>query len=318
MTSLVRRWELELSRRFRLLRGKSEAAWPPVPPGVFLSPSDADISAYDQAPLALTFSRTAQGDLTGWQQRVREKLRDLMGIASAAPQIEATPTVGAASTTPRGIRRQTYYLRTAPQRHVPMTVVWNTEQADRSLPVMLCLQGHTSGVQISWGEVRLPVDAHRIENGGDFALQAIRNGHVAVCIEQIGFGERREQALAHRWDHTCVDACNRALLLGRTVLGDRVADVSAVIDCLQTHPSGLPAMNTNRIHAMGNSAGGETALFATALDPRIEAVIASGCVGAWRKTSGVRRTCPDTVVPGILAWLEYSDILALCAPRPYS
>jgi hypothetical protein len=67
---------------------------------------------------------------------------------------------------------------------------------------------------------------------------------------------------------------------------------------------------------MGNSAGGETALFAMALDPRIEASIASGCVGPWRKANGARRTCPDTIIPGVLAWIEYSDVLALCAPRP--
>jgi hypothetical protein len=129
------------------------------------------------------------------------------------------------------------------------------------------------------------------------------------------FGERRERAIHHRWDHPCVDASNRALLLGRTLLGDRVRDAITVLDWLESNPRDLPFVDKRRIRAMGNSAGGETALFAAALDTRIEAVIASGCVGSWRKTSGRRRTCPDTVIPEVLAWFEYNDVLALCAPR---
>jgi len=181
---------------------------------------------------------------------------------------------------------------------------------------MLCLQGHNSGAHISWGEARHPIDAQRIARGGDFALQAAAQGFVAVCIEQSCFGERGERKLAQRWDHPCVDAANRALLLGRTLLGERVMDVFAVIDWLRAGSAG-PALDGARIYAMGNSAGGETALYAAALDEgRLAGVIASGCVGRFRTTSGARKTCPDTVVPGILRWLEYDDIVALCAPRP--
>lgn len=317
MISVIRRWQPEPLRRYlRLLRGQSKAEWPPVPPGVFLNPSDADFVAYNDAALAFTWQRACGDNPIAWQEKVRDKLRELLGISAAKPLIEAAPVAGSATTLPSGFRLRTIYLPTAPFRHAPVTVVWNPANVSQPLPVMLCLQGHTSGAHISWGETRLPIDRRRLDNGGDYAIQAVRHGHVAVCIEQIAFGERREQALQHRWDHPCVDACNRALLLGRTVLGDRVADVMRVIDWLQTGPGDLPSLDTDRIRAMGNSAGAETALYTAALDPRIEALIASGCVGAWRKTSGTRRTCPDTVIPGVLAWIEYSDLLALCAPRP--
>ena len=284
------------------------------PAGVFLNPSDADFAAYEEAPLALTWQRAGGSDLAAWQEKVRAKLREMLGTVT--PSGDPSPVAGAAGSASGGLSRQTYYLPTAPRRHAAVTVVWNPRYAGQALPVMLCLQGHTSGAHISWGQALLPEDRQRIDNGGDFAIQAVRQGHVAVCIEQIAFGERREQALAHRWDHTCIDASNRALLLGRTVLGDRIADVAAVIDWLRSLPPDFPALNTARIRAMGNSAGGETALYTAALDRRIEGVIASGCVGAWRKTSGARKTCPDTVIPGVLNWIEFSDVLALCAPRP--
>jgi hypothetical protein len=304
-----------MRRRLRLWRAAEEARWPAVPAGVFLNPSDADFAAYERAALALTWCQAAAGDTPGWQTKAREKLRHLLGLA-AAESSPAGPVVdGEAAAVGDGLRRRTVYLPRGVRRHVPVTLVWDPARAAEARPVMLCLQGHNSGAHLSWGEARLPVDLRRVDQGGDFALQAVRHGHVAVCIEQIAFGERREQALAHRWDHSCVDASNRALLLGRTLLGDRVQDVMAVIDWLTGKPAALPAFDPGRIRAMGNSAGGETALIAAALDPRIGGLIASGCVGAWRKTSGRRKTCPDTVIPGVLGWFEYSDVLALCAPR---
>jgi len=312
MTSLLKRWPLELVRRFRWFRHDPNVAWPTAPAGVFLNPSEADFASYDEARLVLTWTRAAISDPSAWQNSVRAKLRELLGIPPASESTNSLSGVDA--TTACGLRRQTIYLPRAAHRHVPVTIVWDPTRADGKLPIMLCLQGHTSGAHISWGETRLPIDEKRIEYG-DYARQAVRHGHIAVCIEQIAFGECRERALTHRWDHPCIDACNRALLLGRTVLGDRVADVFAVLDWLRSGQPDLPPMDVENIRAMGNSAGAETALFATALDPRIKGVIASGCVGAWRKTSGTRKTCPDTVIPGVLAWIEYNDVLALCAPR---
>ena len=180
---------------------------------------------------------------------------------------------------------------------------------------MICLQGHTSGAHLSWGDCITPNDPIRLMKNVDYAIQAVNNGYVAICIEQTCFGERQERKVQHRWEHTCVDATNRLFLLGQTVLADRINDVSSIIDWLTTAEIEFPKMNNNIIHAMGNSAGGETALYACIFDERISAIIAAGCIGRFTETSGIRLTCPDTVIPGILNWLEYEDILALCAPR---
>lgn len=305
---------MELARRLHLSRGKTEAQWPRAPAGVWLNPSDADFADYDKAPLALTWRTAAQDDTAAWQENARGKLRELLGLRSSFSPI--APAIPGADGSAGAFRRRTFYIQSGPRRHIPVTLVWDSDREPDIRPVMICLQGHTSGAHLSWGQALLPIDLQRLENGGDYAVQAVRHGHVALCIEQIAFGERREQGLSHRWEHPCIDASNRALLLGRTLLGDRVGDVIAVIDWLETKPAGLPAFDAGRIRTMGNSAGGEVALFSAALDTRIEGAIASGCVGDWRKTSGRRQTCPDTVIPGILNSMEYSDVLALCAPRP--
>jgi acetyl esterase/lipase len=108
-----------------------------------------------------------------------------------------------------------------------------------------------------------------------------------------------------------------ALLLGRSLLGERCSDVSAVIDWLVAESGALGA-DPARIHAMGHSAGGSVALVAAALDERIGAALACGCVGFVRETIGRRRDSQgQNVVPGILDWMEMADIVGLVAPRPF-
>ncbi len=312
---MIRSLLLELRRLWRGRAGETEIRWPRVPEGVCLNPSSADFAAYRQAPLALTWERRGDTPPALWQAQVRGKLRELLG-SNLPPAADAVSVEGKNAPLPGGLRRRTFYLPTALDRHAPVTVVWLEADAAKPLPVMLCFQGHTSGAHVSWGEARVGMDLKRIANGGDYAIQAVARGFVAVCVEQIGFGERGERAVVHRWEHPCVDACNRALLWGSTVLGARVADAMAVVDWLRMGGLDVPAVDPDRVYAMGNSAGGETALFLAALDTRICGAIASGCVGDWRRTSGTRKACPDTVIPGVLNWMEYGDVEGLCAPRP--
>ncbi|MBF0135076.1 MAG: acetylxylan esterase [Magnetococcales bacterium] len=268
-----------------------------------------------------TASRIDPSDVTNekndpreWQRRAREKLSLLMGFHDNTnlPELEHSWR----DMLPNGLLREACYLHLSPVRRVVASLVLDpTRQSAIAAPVMLCLQGHTSGAHISWGEARETIDPARLARGGDFAVQAVARGFVAVCIEQSGFGERREQEVTHQWDHPCIDQVNRALLLGRTLLAERVMDIQAVINWL-VHAAPHLQIDPHRIHAMGNSGGGDTALYAAALDERIAGVIAGSCVGRFRTTSGRRKTCPDTVIPGILEWLEYDDILALLAPRP--
>ena len=122
--------------------------------------------------------------------------------------------------------------------------------------------------------------------GVSIARQAASRGFVAVCIEQLCFGERRERALTPRSADPCVDAFHHALLAGRTLLGERMSDVSAVVDWLRNYEHGF---DIGDIYALGHSSGGTTALHATAVDERIAGVIASGCLGPILDTIAARR-----------------------------
>lgn len=325
----MKAYRLALARRCALFFSGRFDPYPQPPGGRDLSPSRAHLSAYKQAPLRLSWDRAGIADAGEWQDRARAKLAELLGYERARTPPSVTESRNLPL--PGGMEGRCYYLAAGDAdiggADIPVTVVRPLDGRQDSppdghgsggnapLPVMLCLHGHNSGAHLSWGEARMPDDPNKLAAGADYALQAVRHGYGAVCIEQSCFGERRERTLPRRAAHPCFDAVGHALLLGRTLLGERVSDVSAVIDWLEAQADGL-GLDPARIHVMGNSAGGETGLYSAALDLRIGGVMAGGCIGAYRDTIGWRSGCADAVIPGILQWLENEDVLRLCAPRP--
>lgn len=305
---------LAIALRRRALRWFGRAADPFAEsvPGMALSPSARHFADYDAAPLALRFAQSPEQDAAAWQAVARARLAALAGYRR-----ETTPPTAlhaADFPLPAGGVRRRLYLRARPGVDIPVHVIMPRNGA-RPAPVMLCFQGTNTGAHLSWGEVRFPADADM--KGYDFALQAAARGFVAVAVEQCCFGERGERALAPRSAAPCVDATMHALLLGRSLMGERCSDVSAVVDWITAESAALGA-DPARICAMGHSAGGSVALFAAALDTRIAGALACGCLGFIRQTIGRRRDDQgQNVIPGILAWMEMADVVGLVAPRPF-
>lgn len=316
MRALAAAYRIAFRRRLALLIKGEFDPHPAHPVDAELSPSLAHARALDAAPLRLSWSRAGLADPGAWQAEAREKLRVLTGY----PASRAAP--GARHRTehslPGGLKRRRVYLRLWNGADAPVDAVWREGTGRR--PVMICLQGTNSGSHLSWGETRMPPDPAKIASGGDYARQAAARGYVAICLEQSCFGERAERHIAPRSASATIDTANHAFLLGRSLLGERAADVSSLVDWLAAdgtwHDLGL-AVDAARIFVMGNSAGGSTALYAAALDTRIAGVLASGCIGFVRDTIARRRDdSAQNVVPGLLNWLETDDVVGLVAPRP--
>lgn len=313
---MASRWRvLAMALRHRLLRmiGRPVDPFADTPSGLSLSPSARHFADYDRVALGLRFQALKPDDPQLWQRQARAKLAELSGYRREA---SVPYSVGEQRfALPDGLLRRRIYLRAREGVDIPVHLV-QPENASGPLPVMLCLQGTNSGAHISWGEARYPADLEKGNGDYAIALQAAQRGYMAVAIEQSCFGERGERQIRPRSAAPCVDATMHALLLGRSLIGERCSDVSAVIDWLQAEAAGLQ-IDPARIHAMGHSAGGSVALFAAALDERIAAVLACGCIGYIRDTIGRRRDDQgQNVIPGILNWLEMADILGLVAPRP--
>jgi hypothetical protein len=179
---------------------------------------------------------------------------------------------------------------------------------------MICLQGHSTGMHVSVGlsedeqEFVTPDDGDRA-----FALECLARGIPALALEQRSLGQRRERLQARRSFHNdCHDAAMRALMLGRTLLGERVYDVDRAIDYLATRKD----TDTSWIGVMGNSGGGTVATYAGAVLQRVRFVMPSCSFGTLRDSIMTIHHCADNYVPGLYELCDVSDVLGLCAPDP--
>jgi dienelactone hydrolase len=179
---------------------------------------------------------------------------------------------------------------------------------------IICLQGHTSGMHNSIAVSDIDeVTPINVEGDRDFAIGCMKQGVAALCIEQRAFGERREQDQEHSCSYNgCLDPSMHALMLGRTMIGERVYDVDRALDYLESRND----VDMQRIGIMGNSGGGTISLFSAALLNRIAFTIPSCYFCTFRDSIMSIYHCPDNFIPGLLQVAEMADILGLFAPKP--
>ncbi len=179
----------------------------------------------------------------------------------------------------------------------------------RNLPppfqVMICLQGHAPGMYISIGEIRQERDRALVAGGRDLARQAIAHGYAALAVEQYGFGEQAVDSLS------CNHLSLNMIMQGQSMIGKRTSDISTAIDFIATQSD----LTLDRLGCMGNSSGGTTSYFASALDQRIELTVVS-CSFSPYATSWLKYPhCACGYVPGLLNLMDMPEVAQLIVPR---
>ncbi len=185
----------------------------------------------------------------------------------------------------------------------------------RSRAWIICLQGHNSGMHNSLG---VDYETERFyqepPKDSNFVDWCFRNGFSALCIEQRCFGNRKENEQAHRSAHPCHDAALKALLLGRTLMGERILDVRIGINVIKQCKD--PKVEDHVIGVMGNSLGGTVSIYANALLSDIDFAIAGSCVSSFEKSVLGIYHCADLYIPRIREYFEFADVAGLAAPKP--
>jgi hypothetical protein len=252
------------------------------------------------------------GDVLSWQKTLKAKVWELLGMDQMP---SARPELNVESLWKRDIPEgsiEKIIFTSERDYQVPaylcLPVKPQFSSHEGKQPFFICLQGHSTGmhnsIAVAASDEITPIE---VEGDRDFALECLRRGIPALCLEQRAFGECSDPTRPG-----CLNSVERALMLGRTLLGERVFDVDRAVDYLLTRPDTDP----DRIGIMGNSGGGTVSLFAGALLSRITHVMPSCAFSTFRDSIMSIPHCSCNFVPHLLRYCEISDIAGLCAPRP--
>ena len=247
-----------------------------------------------------------------WKKQVENKLRELLGMDVISEN--ACPVTVEIGDTEEYETYRLICLQYESERGnmVPAFLLIPKGKREK-YPLAIVLQGHTTGYHISIGAGKFEGDEEFFPDSC-FALQAVERGFAVLCIEQRGMGVTRSSRYPGPGGvHQCSFTAMTAINLGRTVLGERVWDVSRGIDALEK--LSLPEIDLNKIMIQGNSGGGTAAFYAACLENRIQ-YAAPGCAFCSYKGSIMNILhCVCNNIPGASRHFEMEDLSCLIAPR---
>ncbi len=179
-------------------------------------------------------------------------------------------------------------------------------------PLAITLQGHKAGGMYNSIGITKNENDENYQPRGAFALQAVAQGYAALCIELRGMsGELEPNHPERARGGACRFPAMTALLMGRTILGERCWDISRAIDLLHN----FPQIDSKDILITGNSGGGTVSYYAACLDERISLSAPSCAFCSFEKSILNVSHCTCNYIPCLFEWCEMQDLAVLIAPR---
>ena len=248
-------------------------------------------------------------ELLSWQEKARKELVGLLGMERifSAPGVELAPQLIWERRNQYGKITKLSLQMDADFRNLVYVCI--PDNATPPYRTFICLQGHTTGMHNSLA-VDINDETTPIETvpDDDFAIGCMKRGIAAICLEQRAFGyNSREEG--HR--HECMFHAMRALLVGETLLAQRIFDVDRVIDYIYSRDD----LAHDSIGVMGNSGGGTATYYAACMDDRIKVAMPSCSVCSFSQSIGTLYHCACNYVPSLGKYVDMGDLASLIAPR---
>ena len=159
-------------------------------------------------------------DFFKWREVAKEKLTELLMLPNETCEdmfnIIAEKDFGE-------YKRIDFEFQSEPDYFIPCHLLI-PKGAEKPLPVMICLQGHSTGMHFSLGRKKFESDTDEGVIPRSFALQAVNHGMCAITMDQRYMGAAGQEADGRPACLFGYPALS-ALLLGRTDIGERVFDV---------------------------------------------------------------------------------------------
>lgn len=242
-----------------------------------------------------------------WREKCRAKLWELLGMDQIVP---CKPVMTVTSKDEIEGNLHTHFTLQTEEGYFTHCDLLLPKNQQEKRPLCVCVQGHTKGSHISLGQVRYPdEDKNKFVKDYDFCLRAVKEGFAALAIEQRAFG----QCGGTEDGPACSHAHLAALLIGRTLIGERVWDVMRAVDCITENYSDVITMEGSVL--MGNSGGGTTTYYTACLEDRFSGYMPSCALCTYHGHLTSRYHCPCNYVPGIAKYFDLGDLAVMIAPK---
>ncbi|MDP9381620.1 MAG: alpha/beta hydrolase family protein [Chloroflexota bacterium] len=262
------------------------------------------------------FQATDQAGARQCQREFRAELENMLGLHHIEERGPAPLTARMLSSEQLpGHIREEWTLETEPGFHVGFYLLRPLAAAGRN-PLVITPHGHGGQARREYvGLYASDADRARIEAEElDVALQAVQEGYIALAPDMRAFANLRlPEDIQDGMDNSCRTLAMRALLFGRTLLGERVWDVRRLIDWAVQRDD----VDPNAIVITGNSGGGTVTLFTGATDERVRVCVPVCYFCTFEASIGSIKHCECNYVPRMLQCAEMYDVAALVAPRPF-
>lgn len=286
------------------------SGWPGAREGLHMRPSKNPYGlnnflhrwAKDNPP-ELTFKAKRKADAEKWQQAFRRVLRRSLGPMPEEGRIRARV---AEVKQFKGFRREKVYLDVSPWHELPLYLL--IPDGAKDAPVVLALHGHGGSAGL------LNLRGKEDPRYRKYGVRYVERGFVVATPDFYPFGERIQPDHSGEGDEVrCNARFVTAMLYGFTTLGLNVCDVMRTVDYLGKRREA----DIGRLGCMGLSYGGTVAMYATAMDRRIQRTVLSCSFGAMAGHGlFLDELCGGQVVPGILRYGDMAEIAGCIAPRP--
>lgn len=252
----------------------------------------------------LSFDECA--DFDEWQKKSREKLIELLGLPMEKCDAELTIEY---EKTHENFKEYRFLVQTEPGYCVPCHLLIPLNCL-YPIPLTLCLSGHGGGMHIALGVSRNAEDTEMLTEWPHRAmgLRAINENRCALIIEARNFGESSVEG----YGTSCTEAAKVALIMGRTVIGERVWDAMRILDAVSIN---FAEVDMRDIVCTGNSGGGTATYYLACVDQRITAAAPSCSICTYEESIAAMPHCLCNHIPSIRKYFEMGDLAGLIAPR---
>jgi cephalosporin-C deacetylase-like acetyl esterase len=259
-----------------------------------------------------------------YAERTATKVADPAMMRSViAKRIGVTVNVDAERTAPitsrrgevtrKGYRIEDVNLETERDITVPALVLVPERGEGRKPAILL--------VDSAGKPTRLTQDQGRDRSDRWDADAMVEAGFVVMAADLRGWGESFPAYPMNKMNKSGYDgfsiehqSAQWALLVGRRLVGMQVDDLLRSFDYLASRPD----VDPQRISLFGKGDGGTVALYAAALEPRIEKVVSESALSSYMDVTRWKfhRNLERIIVPGVLKDFDLPDVARMIAPRP--